>query len=305
MLKGREHDSEQKNGHHPGRGDRPFSNPCAPRCPVMISEAPREYWSVFTTGLQNTFVYRWNFLLRSLFGLVPLAGTIFIWRALFESRGEEIRGYDFGQIVYYFLVVLLVDNLVTPTDDEWQIAAEIRDGQINNFLSKPVDYLGYRASLFLSSRLLYTAVTLPPILAVFAWFHDFIVLPVDPLTWPLFLISLMMAAAIQFLLAYALAMLAFWILEISTIVFILYSFEYYLSGRLFPLNVMPDWLQGILRWLPFTYELYFPVAVVMEKVKGAELWSGLAIQAGWVVLSYLAARFMWRRGLRRYESVGG
>ena len=28
-------------------------------------------------------------------------------------------------------------------------------------------------------------------------------------------------------------MLAFWILEISTIVFILYSFEYYLSGRLF------------------------------------------------------------------------
>ena len=83
---------------------------------------PSKYWSVFTTGLQNTFVYRWNFLLRSLFGIVPLAGTVFIWRALFESRGEDIRGYSFGQMVYCFLVVLLVDNLVTPTDDEWQIA---------------------------------------------------------------------------------------------------------------------------------------------------------------------------------------
>jgi ABC-2 type transport system permease protein len=208
-------------------------------------------------------------------------------------------------MVYYFLVVLLVDNLVTPTDDEWQIAADIREGQINNFLSKPVDYLAYRTSLFLSARLLYTAVTILPVIGVFAWFHEFIVLPRDPLTWPLFLVSLVMAGAIQFLIAYALAMFAFWILEISTIVFILYSFEYYLSGRLFPLDVMPDGMRAALKFLPFAYELYFPVAVLMEKVRGTELWAGLAIQAGWVIACFLAARLMWRAGLRRYESVGG
>ena len=110
--------------------------------------------------------------------------------------------------------------------------------------------------------------TILPIAGVFAWFHEFIVLPSDPLTWPLFLVSLIMAAAIQFLIAYALAMLAFWILEISTVVFILYSFEYYLSGRLFPLDVMPDGLRIVLKFLPFTYELYFPVAVLMEKMRG-------------------------------------
>ena len=166
-------------------------------------------------------------------------------------------------------------------------------------------YLAYRTSLFLSARLLYTAVTIPPVIGVFAWFHEFIVLPRDPLTWPLFLVSLVMAGAIQFLIAYALAMLAFWILEISTVVFILYSFEYYLSGRLFPLDVMPDGMRAVLKFLPFTYELYFPVAVLMEKVRGTELWAGLAIQAGWVIACFLAARLMWRAGLRRYESVGG
>ncbi len=264
-----------------------------------------KYGSVFNTGLQNTFVYRWNFLLRSLFGLVPLAGTVFIWKALFESRGEDIGGFDFGQMIFYFLMILLVDNLVTPTEDEWQIAAEIREGQINNFLSRPVDYLAYRVSLFLSARLLYTALTILPVLAVFVWFREFITLPRDPLTWPLFFVLLVMAAAIQFLIAYALAMLAFWILEISTVVFILYSFEYYLSGRLFPLEVMPGWVQGVLVWLPFPYELYFPVAVFLERVQGAELWRGLAIQTLWVILCYLGARFMWHRSLRRYESVGG
>jgi ABC-2 type transport system permease protein len=136
---------------------------------------PTKYWSVFTTGLQNTFVYRWNFLLRCLFGIVPLAGTVFIWRALFQSRGEDIRGYDFGQMIYYFLLVLLVDNLVSPTDDEWQIATEIREGQINNFLSKPIDHMAYRTSLFLSARLLYTAVKIPVVIVYFGWFIQFFV----------------------------------------------------------------------------------------------------------------------------------
>jgi len=264
-----------------------------------------KYWSVFTTGLQNTFVYRWNFMLRSLFALVPLAGTVFIWKALFAARQQDIGGYDFGQMIYYFLLILLVDNLVTPTDDEWQIANDIREGQINNFLCKPVDYLTYRVSLFLSTRLLYTAITIVPVVAVFWWFRDFIVLPKEAITWPIFFVSLVFAGAIQFLVAYALAMMAFWILEVSTLVFILYSFEYYLSGRMFPLDVMPPWLQSALNWLPFPYELYFPVAVLMEKVQGPELWRGLCVQAGWVVITYTLARFMWARGVRRYESVGG
>ena len=33
--------------------------------------------------------------------------------------------------------------------------------------------------------------------------------------------------------------LAFWMLEISTVVFIIYSFEYFLSGHMFPLGFMP------------------------------------------------------------------
>src|SRR4029453_5631235 len=100
-------------------------------------------------------------------------------------------------------------------------------------------------------------------------------------------------------------MLAFWILEISTVVFILYSFEYFLSGQIFPLDIMPDWLQGFVRWSPFTYELFFPVQVYMERTSGVRLWQGLATQAGWVALMWLVAVTMWRRGVRQYQAVGG
>ncbi len=265
----------------------------------------RKYAKVFDIGLQNTFVYRWNFLLRSLFGFVPLAGTVFIWRAVFAEREGAIAGYDYAAMIWYFLLTALVDNLITPTEDEWQIAADIRDGLINAFLTKPMNYLGYRVTLFLSYRALYTAVTLVPLAAVFWWFREYIQLPAHAATWPLTALSLVMAAFLQFFIAYSVAMLAFWILEISTIVFILYSFEYFLSGHLFPLDIMPAWFQSVVTWLPFTYELFFPIAIFLEKVQGPELWRGLAIQALWVLAAYTTARVMWHRGVRKYQAVGG
>jgi len=42
--------------------------------------------------------------------MVPLAGTVFIWQVLFKSRGQNIGGFDFGQLIVYFLIVLLVDK---------------------------------------------------------------------------------------------------------------------------------------------------------------------------------------------------
>jgi ABC-2 type transport system permease protein len=264
-----------------------------------------KYQISFTLGLQNTFVYRWNFLLRSLFSLVPLAGTVFLWRAVFESRNQTIGHYDYPSMIWYFLLVLLIDNLITPTEDEWQIASDIREGQMNAFLTKPINYLAYRFSLYLSYRLVYILVTGIPLAVVFILFHSYITLPHAWTTWPLFILSVAMAGSISFMIAYSLAMLAFWILEISTIVFILYSFEYFLSGQTFPLDIMPKWFQGIIQWLPFPYELFFPVQIFQEKVHGAQLWSGLGIQAAWLAITFCAAHLLWSRGVRRYQAVGG
>src|SRR3954471_3328898 len=188
-----------------------------------MSTRLEKYVSVFSIGLQNTFVYRWNYFLRALFGLIPLAGTVFLWKAVFDERGQGLHGYDYGSMIYYYLLTILVSNLVSPTEDEWQIASDIREGQINSFLTKPLSYLGYRFSIFLSGRLVYTLVTLPPIALIFVYYRHYIVLPQSPLTYILAIVSMLMAACMQFFITYSLAMMAFWILEISTIVFIVYS----------------------------------------------------------------------------------
>jgi ABC-2 type transport system permease protein len=264
-----------------------------------------KYAKIFSIGLQNTVVYRWNFLLRALFEVVPLVGTVYLWRAIFRTRGQGIGGYEYQSMVYYFLLTILAGNLTTPTDDEWQIATDIREGQINALLSKPLDYLNYRVCLFLGYRAIYTAVTLPFVILLLVCFHSYVTVPQHVVTWLWTALSLAMAAFLQFFVAYAIAMLAFWILEISTVVFIVFSFEYFLSGHMFPLDLAPGSLRAVFEWLPFTYELFFPVAVFLEKIQHAALYRGLVIQAVWVFAAWGAGRLMWSRGLRHYGAVGG
>jgi ABC-2 type transport system permease protein len=101
------------------------------------------------------------------------------------------------------------------------------------------------------------------------------------------------------------AMLAFWVLEVSTFIFILYAFEYIASGHLFPLDILPKGLEQFLYYTPFPYQLYFPVSVYMGKSAGPDLLRGLVIQAFWVVFAYFMARFAWNRGTKKYSAVGG
>src|SRR5207302_10867487 len=110
---------------------------------------------------------------------------------------------------------------------------------------------------------------------------------------------------IQFYITYTIALVAFWILEISTIVFIIYSFEYFLGGQMFPVDIMPTGIQAAMKWLPFYYELFCPIAIFMERLRGAEMMEALAIQAGWVLFMWAVAHFMWKRGLGHYQAGGG
>src|SRR5438034_11781361 len=114
-----------------------------------------------------------------------------------------------------------------------------------------------------------------------------------------------MAALIQFFITYSLAMFAFWILEISTIVFIVYSFEYFLGGQMFPIDIMPNAVQAVMKWLQFYYELFCPIAIFLGRLQGALLAEALAFQSGWLVLTWAAARAVCKRGLGHYQAVGG
>ena len=60
-----------------------------------------------------------------------------------------------------------------------------------------------------------------------------------------------------------------------------------------------------MKWLPFYYELFCPIAIFLERLQGVAMLEALAIQTGWLLATWSIARLMWRRGLGHYQAVGG
>src|SRR5207302_212713 len=161
---------------------------------------------------------------RVIFGFGPLLATIYLWRAVYSGKtsGEEVAAYSLAQMTAYYLLVTIVDVLTAVSEDDWQIAADIKDGNISQFLLKPIDYLTYRLCLFFSGRLTYVAITALPLAMFIFYFRKYFVLPPSAGLLGIFLVSVLMTALLQFFISYALAMLAFWVLEVSTFIFIVF-----------------------------------------------------------------------------------
>lgn len=267
----------------------------------------RKYFHIISIGLQNNLQYRFNYLTRTLFSFIPLFAMLSLWRTVYAGNGGagDRGGFTQSQMIFYYLLVAVVDVLTAVNEDDWQIAADIREGRISQFLLKPVDYLWYRLSLFVSGRIAFVAMASLPLALFIFCFRQHVLPPAGDLALVVFLISLIFTALLQFFISYAMAMLAFWLLEISTFIFILFAFEYLASGHLFPLDLLPPAVTQVLYFTPFPYQLYFPIQVYLGKVAGADLWRGLAMQMAWVLAAYAFARFLWRRGVKKYSAFGG
>jgi len=265
----------------------------------------KKYWHVLGIGIQNNLTYRFNFLARTLFGFIPLLAMLYVWKAIYAGKANGVGPYALPEMISYYLLVTVVDALTAVNEDDWQIAADIKDGNISQFLVKPIAYLPYRLFLFLAGRVTYLGVAAIPVALFVLAFHSYFVVPAAWSTIGLFILATALTALLQFFISYTMAMLAFWVLEVSTFIFILFAFEYIASGHMFPLDILPEGLQRLLFLTPFPYQLYFPVSVYLGKLTGPELARGFLTQIFWVLLAWGGATLAWNRGIRKYSAVGG
>jgi len=266
----------------------------------------KKYWHVIGIGIQNNLTYRVNYLTRTLFSFIPLFAMLSLWRTIYTQQGgAPLAGYTAAQMIFYYLMVAVVDVLTAVNEDDWQIAADIREGNISQFLLKPIDYLWYRLCLFFSGRIAFMSMAGIPLAVFIFCFRGYFVAPVGGSAMTAFLVSIILTALLQFFISYTMAMLAFWLLEISTFIFILFAFEYLASGHLFPLDLLPPALAHALFYTPFPSMLYVPIAIYMGKISGPGIGQSLAVQSLWVLLAYGLARFAWRRGIKKYAAFGG
>jgi ABC-2 type transport system permease protein len=100
-------------------------------------------------------------------------------------------------------------------------------------------------------------------------------------------------------------MAGFWLLEVTSLMYIVNIINFFVSGQLFPLDLLGPRVAAVLGYLPFQYLAYFPAMVFLELKTGEELAWGLVIELAWAVFFLLLSRWLFRLGLRHYSAYGG
>jgi ABC-2 type transport system permease protein len=274
----------------------------------------RIWWTMLTISLEERLAYRGDFILGTAMRFLPIVTQVFLWTAVFAATTRsDIAGYSRTDIVAYYLLTMVTRAFSSMPGLAGGIARSVRDGSIKKYLVQPVDYVSFLLAARIAHKLVYYAVAIIPFAAVFFVCRGYFPPVPDAATIAAFVVSLVLSFLLGFFMEATLGMLGFWFLEVSSIIFAYMLVQYLLSGHMFPLDMLagvPTGFAGVsvadlVRWLPFEYTAYFPAAVWLGKIQGAELVRSLAIEAAWVVVMAVACRLAWWRGTRRYSAFGG
>jgi ABC-2 type transport system permease protein len=82
-------------------------------------------------------------------------------------------------------------------------------------------------------------------------------------------------------------------------------FNFFFSGHMFPIDMLPGVWGTIVRGSPLQYLAYFPAAVFLGKIQGEQLAWGLGLEFAWVVVFVILSRVTFHLGVKRYSAYGG
>ena len=267
--------------------------------------AVRLKWLVLRTAIEERLVYRGDFAFSTLVRFLPIVTQIFLWNAIYQDDpNRALRGYRFGDMVSYYLLVMLARAFSSMPGLSTGIATSIADGSIRKYLIQPVDLLDHLFWHRVAHKLVYYAVACGPFALVFWLCRDW--LPGWP-AWPVlmaFVASLLMGFVIGFLIEAWIGLVAFWFLEVSSLIFIYMMLSYFLSGHMIPLEYLTPWLP-FAEFLPFRFLAYTPAAILLGRIPEVALWGELQLQFVWIVFLLVLNRVTFTLGVRRYSSWGG
>lgn len=241
--------------------------------------------------------------------------TIFIWMLtdavvtltmplvlIAAAQGGSIQGFDAQGFVLYYLVLLVVGSFVT-SHFMWEIAFEIKEGQFSAHIIRPVSYYQFIVIRNLAWRVVRVAVTLP-MLALLAYAYSGYVGSFD-LAWGWqFWTSFVLGHFVSVTFVLAMAMLALFVTEPTSLFELYYVPMLFLSGQLVPVALLPDWARNLAMVFPFYYTTGAPTEILIGRLNSSQATTAIGVQIVWIVGAYLIQRLAWRYGLRYYTGVG-
>lgn len=256
--------------------------------------------TVMRVGFSEAIAYRAEMLIWVLSATMPLV-MMALWTAV--ARDAPIGRFGEADFVAYFLATFIVRQL-TGSWAAWQMNFEVRQGTLSMRLLRPISPIIAWAVEHVAAIPLRLVVAIPIAIIMLATVGG-ARLPETAVLWLIWILAVMGGFAITFLVGICIGTLSFFMEQSLKIMDVWLAAYFVFSGYLIPIELFPAWMERIADWMPFRYQIGFPVEVLTSRydLTGA-LWM-LARQWMFVLAFALGAWGLWRAGLKRFAAYGG
>lgn len=265
-----------------------------------LVRALRAYPTLLRVGFADAVAYRVEFLIWILTTNMPLV-MLALWNAV--ARDAPVGRFGQKEFTAYYLTGLLV-RLMTGCWVGYELNMDIRQGTLGMRLLRPIHPLLTYSAENLAAVPLRGLVAIP-LVAIMLWTAGTGQLTHDPLLIAIFLIGVGLAWLITFLIQACIGALGLHLDSAISIAELYFGLFSVFSGYLIPLELFPHWVQRITNWLPFRFQLGFPVETLVGHLSRAQALAELATAFGWVAAFLAILGLLWTTGIRRYQAYGG
>jgi len=271
-----------------------------------LSLSPRVLLQAYRAYFRKTFAvqlqYRASLLIWLIGSILEPVIYLVVWTTVAEASGGSVGGYSAGDFAAYYIVLMVVDHL-TFTWVMWEYDYRIRLGQMSAMLLRPIHPVHEDIADNITYKVL-TLFVMIPVVLLLIWLFN----PVFNTTlWAVaaFIPALALSFFVRFMLGWSLAMTAFWTTRINALNNSFFVISLFFSGRIAPLDVLPEGLQTVANLFPFRWTLAFPVELFLGRLTPQEALVGLGMQVLWLVICLVGMQLIWRAGIRKYAAFGG
>jgi ABC-2 type transport system permease protein len=228
----------------------------------------------------------------------------YVMLAVSAANSGRVAGYDGRQLA----TLIWINQGLLATVGLWGdtgLADRIRSGDVVADLLRPihpvVNYLG--TDLGRAAFQVLTRSAVPMLVGALAFA---LYAPQRLSTYPMFLMSLVLAVLLSFACRYLVNSCTYWLLDVRGAQTAWTVLSTLLGGLYFPIRFLPGWLVVPL-WLgtPFPSLIQAPVDIFVERVSTPVQFGLLAVQAMWVALAFAACVLVQRAAERKLVVQGG
>ncbi len=263
---------------------------------VSLRRITRISTTLLATYYAYMLEYRAELVVWALSGSLPFI-LMGVWQKAATNGNFGLTSLEFTR---YFLASYLIRQL-TVVWVIWEFEREINEGKLAFRLLQPLDPGWHHVWNHISERF----ARIPFVAILIAFF--FTLYPAsfwvpNLTTVLLFLLSAGCAFALQFLIQYTLAMLAFWTEKATALQDMWYIFHLFLSGAIAPITVFPESIRKVITFLPFPYIVNFPASILAGLP--VNLTQGFSVILVWIVIFFTLNRYLWRKGIKQFSGMG-